>query len=153
MIFWVSVSIFTPPLSLISTVPGWFLCLAMLSDVLKKPLNWMEATEKQRQHSATVCLHAEIRYCKSRIFRMHFIFVDFVRGSFHTKIKCVLKGQSKSENPQQSVSVRKFRAYERSEVPNIRKFSANDIFWIYSMDDYQWGCLAQCVIYPHVQSF
>ena len=30
-------------------------------------------------------------YCKSRIFRMHVIFVYFVRGAFCTKIKCVRK--------------------------------------------------------------
>ena len=38
-------------------------------------------------------------YCKFRIFRMHFIIVYFACGSFRTKIECVLKGQSKSENP------------------------------------------------------
>ena len=72
-------------------------------------------------------------YCKSRMFRMHFIFVHFVRGGFRTKIKCILKIESKSENPQRSVVVRKFHAYERSGVPRIRKFSAYEIFWIYSM--------------------
>ena len=40
------------------------------------------------------------------------------------KIKCVLKIQSKSDNPQQLVVVRKFHAYERSGVPGLRKFSA-----------------------------
>ena len=52
---------------------------------------------------------------------MHFIFVYqyFVRGGFGTKIKCTLKIQSKSDNPQRLVAVRKFRAYE--------------IFWIYSI--------------------
>ena len=39
-----------------------------------------------------------ISYCKSRIFRTHFIFVYFVRGGFRTKIKCILKIQCKSEN-------------------------------------------------------
>ena len=33
----------------------------------------------------------ELVYCKSRIFRMHFIFVYFVHGGFRTKIKCILK--------------------------------------------------------------
>ena len=28
----------------------------------------------------------DVIYCKSRIFRMHFIFVYFVRGGFRTKI-------------------------------------------------------------------
>ena len=70
-------------------------------------------------------------YCKCRIFRMHFIFVDFVRGGFCTKIKCTRKIQSKSENPQRPAAVRKFHAYERSEVPNLQKFSAYEIFWIY----------------------
>ena len=73
-----------------------------------------------------------ILYCKSRIFRMHFIFVYFVRGSFRTKIKCKLKIQSKSENPHPSAAVRKFHAYERSGGPRMRKFSAYEIFWIYS---------------------
>ena len=72
-------------------------------------------------------------YCKSRIFRMHFIFVYFVRGGFRTKIKCILKIQSKSENLQRSAAVRKFHAYERSGVRRIRKFSAYEIFWIYSI--------------------
>ena len=77
--------------------------------------------------------HPWSRYCKSRIFRMHFIFVYFVRGGFCTKIKCILKIQSKSENPQRLVAVRKFHAYERSGVPRIRKFSAYELFWIYSI--------------------
>ena len=47
-------------------------------------------------------------YCKSRIFRMHFIFVYFVHGGFCTKIKCILKIQSKSETPQRSAAVQKF---------------------------------------------
>ena len=64
---------------------------------------------------------------------MHSIFVYFVRGGFRTKIKCTLKIQSKAENPQRSVAVRKFHAYERSGVPRIRKFSAYEIFWIYSI--------------------
>ena len=51
-------------------------------------------------------------YCKSRIFRMHVIFVYFVRGGFCTKIKCMCKVQSKWENSQRSATVRKFHAYE-----------------------------------------
>ena len=62
-------------------------------------------------------LRITTNYCKSRIFRMHVIFVHFVRGGFHTKIKCTCKVQSKSENPQRSATVRKFHAYERSESP------------------------------------
>ena len=63
---------------------------------------------------------------------MHFIFVYFVRSGFRTKIKCILKIQSKSENSQPSAAVQKFHAYERSGVPRIRKFNAYEIFWIYS---------------------
>ena len=80
-------------------------------------------------------------YCKSRIFRMHFIFVYFVRSGFRTKIKCIPKIQSKSQNQQPSAAVRKFHAYERSGVPRIRKFSAYEIFWIYSIRD-------KCVALP-----
>ena len=58
-------------------------------------------------------------YCKSRIFRMRFVFVYFKRGGFRTTIKCTRKVQSKSENPQRSATVRKLSAYE--------------MFWIYSM--------------------
>ena len=72
-------------------------------------------------------------YCKSRIFRNHVIFVYFVRGGFRTKTKCILNIQSKSENPQQLVAVRKFHAYEMSRVPRTRKFSVNEIFWSYSI--------------------
>ena len=54
-------------------------------------------------------------YCKSRIFRKHAIFVHFVRGGFRTKIKCMRKALSKSENPQRAATVRKFYAYEKSE--------------------------------------
>ena len=53
-------------------------------------------------------------YCKSRIFRMHVIFVYFVRAAFRTKIKCMQKVQSMPENLQRSATVRKFHAYERS---------------------------------------
>ena len=74
----------------------------------------------------------KIAYCKSRVFRMHFIFVYFVHGGFRTKIKCILKIESKSENPQRPAAERKFHAYERSGVPRIRKFNAYIIFWIYS---------------------
>ena len=56
-------------------------------------------------------------YCKSRIFCRHVIFVYFVRSGFRTKIKCIPKVQSKSENPQRSATVRKFHAYERPESP------------------------------------
>ena len=58
----------------------------------------------------------EIVYCKSRIFRMHEIFVYFVRGGFRTKIKCMRNVQSKSENQQRSATVRKFHA----DVCNLR---------------------------------
>ena len=71
-------------------------------------------------------------HCKSRIFRIHVIFVYSVRGGFRTKIKCIRKVRSKWKNPQQSTAVRKFRVYERLVVPSIRKFSAYEIFWIYS---------------------
>ena len=72
------------------------------------------------------------QYCKSRIFRMHVIFVYFVRGGFRTKIKSMQKVQSKAENLQRSVTVRKFHLYERSESPGYQKMSAYEIFWIYS---------------------
>ena len=64
---------------------------------------------------------------------MHFIFVYFVHSGFRTKIKCILKIQSTSENPQPSAAERKFHAYEGSGVPRIRKFSTYEIFWIYSI--------------------
>ena len=35
-------------------------------------------------------------YCNSRICRIHFIFVYFVRSGFRTKVKCVLKVQIES---------------------------------------------------------
>ena len=64
---------------------------------------------------------------------MHFIlFFFFVRGGFRLKIKCVLNLQSKVDNSRQLAAVRKFHVYERSEVTRIRKFSAYEIFWIYS---------------------
>ena len=56
-------------------------------------------------------------YCKSRIFRMHVIFVYFVRGGFRTKIKDMRKLKSKPENLQRPATVRKFHAYERLESP------------------------------------
>ena len=56
-------------------------------------------------------------YCKSRIFRMHVIFVYFVRAAFRTKIKCMRKVQSMPENLQRSATVRKFHVHERSESP------------------------------------
>ena len=61
-----------------------------------------------------------------------FSYISYAR-SFRTKIKCIRKVQSKSENPQRSAIVRKFHAYETSKSPAIRKFSAYEIFWIYSM--------------------
>ena len=60
-------------------------------------------------------------YWKSRIFRMHVIFVYFVHGGFRTKIKCMRKVQSKSENPQRSATVQKSHAYERLESPGSPK--------------------------------
>ena len=53
---------------------------------------------------------------------MHVIFVYFVRSGFRTKIKCTRKVQSKSENPQQSATVRKFHAYERLECPGYENW-------------------------------
>ena len=61
-------------------------------------------------------------YCKSRIFRMHVIFVYFVRGGFCTKIKCMRKLKSKSENLQRPATVQKFHAYERLESPGYKKW-------------------------------
>ena len=61
-------------------------------------------------------------YCKSRIFRMHVIFVYFVRAAFRTKIKCMRKVQSMPENQQRSATVRKFHAYERSESPGYENW-------------------------------
>ena len=61
-----------------------------------------------------------------------FLFVYFVHGGFRTKIQCIRKAQSKSENAKRLAAVRKFHAYERSEIPRIRKFSAYEIIWIYS---------------------
>ena len=61
-------------------------------------------------------------YCKSRLFRMYVIFVYFVRGGFCTKIKCMRKVQRKSENPQESATVWKFHAYERSESPGYENW-------------------------------
>ena len=95
----------------------------------------------------TVQAMLNIQHCKSRIFRMHFIFLYFVRGGFHTKIKCILKIQSKSENPWRSAAVLKFHAYERSGVPSIQKFSAYEISgftllmtnWEFSSTD-EWDC-------------
>ena len=86
--------------------------------------------KKRRRKKRDIII--KIYHCKSRIFHMHFIFVYFVHGGFCMKIKCILKLQSKSENLQRSASVRKFHAYERSRVSRIRKFSAYEIFWIYS---------------------
>ena len=62
------------------------------------------------------------QYCKSRIFRMHVIFVYFVRGGFRTKIKCMRKLKSKSENLQRPATVRKFHAYERLESPGYENW-------------------------------
>ena len=53
---------------------------------------------------------------------MHVIFVYFVHGGFRTKIKCMRKVQSRSENPQRSATVRKFHAYERSESPGYENW-------------------------------
>ena len=63
-----------------------------------------------------------LRYCKSRIFCMHVIFVYFVRAAFRTKIKCMPKVQSMPENLQWSATVRKCHAYERSESPGYENW-------------------------------
>ena len=73
-------------------------------------------------------------YCKSRIFHMRFSFVYVICGGLRTEIKCIRKVQSKSENPQWSAAVRKCHAYERSAIPKIQKFSAYEMFWIYSTE-------------------
>ena len=62
------------------------------------------------------------KYCKSRIFRMHVIFVYFVCCAFRTKIKCMRKVQSMPENLQRSATVRKFHACERSESPGYENW-------------------------------
>ena len=84
------------------------------------------------------CSLWKLRYCKSRIFRMHVIFVYFVRGSFRTKIKCMRKVQGKSENPQRSATVRKFHAYKSSERPGYEnwvrtKYSGFTVFDFYDL--------------------
>ena len=97
------------------------------NEILHLQREWLEVGNLQ--HSSK----RPYGYCKSRIFRKHFIFVYFVHRGFRTKIKCILKIQSKSENLQRSAAVQKFHAYERSGGPRIRKISAYEIFWIYSM--------------------
>ena len=85
------------------------------------------------QHCSCAQTWCHFVYCKSRILRMHVIFVYFVRDGLRTKIVCIRKVQSKSENPHRSVTLRNFHACVRSESLGIRKFSAYEIFWIYSM--------------------
>ena len=53
---------------------------------------------------------------------MHVIFIYFVRGGFHMKIKCMRKVQSNWEYPQRLATVRKFHAYERSESPGYENW-------------------------------
>ena len=70
---------------------------------------------------------------------MHF-FVYSVCGSLCTEIICVpakILFNSQYQcvhiaSPDRSVAVRKFLACERLEVPSIRKFSAYEMFWIFS---------------------
>ena len=106
------------------TAGNFFLCLQIVFR------NEMIYTSVILTGNLKLCSSA---YCKSIIFRMHFIFLYFVRGGLRTKIKCALKGRSKSENLQRSVPVQKLHVYERSEVPSVQKLSAYEIFWIYSM--------------------
>ena len=100
--------------------------------LLMKPLRAKHPVRLSPCFSHLFSLFAQY-YCKSRIFHMHFIFVYFVRGGFRPKTKCMLKVHSKSEYPHRSAAVQNFHAYQRSEVPSTRKFSANEIFWIYSI--------------------
>ena len=71
-------------------------------------------------------------YCKSRIFRMHVIFVYFVRDGFRTKIKCMRKAQSKSRESVAVSDCTKISCVRKVGEPRIWKFSAYEIFWIYS---------------------
>ena len=75
-----------------------------------------------------------VLYCKSRIFRMHVIFVYFVPDGFRTKIKCMWKVQSKSENTESAAvsDCTKISCVRKAGELRIRKLSAYEIFWIYS---------------------
>ena len=82
-----------------------------------KERNWVLSIVQENPTIMCMQYRKKNMYCKSRIFRMHVIFVYFVHGGFRTKIKCMRKVRSKSENPQRSATVRKFHAYERPESP------------------------------------
>ena len=69
-----------------------------------------------------IFVHTFFVFCKSRIFRMHVIFVYFVRGSFRTKVKCTRKVHSQEEHLHRSATVQKFHAYERLESPGYENW-------------------------------
>ena len=71
-------------------------------------------------------------YCKSRIFRMHVIFVYFVRGGFRTKIKACKRYKQVRESAAVS-DCTKISCVRKVGEPRIRKMSAYEIFWIYSI--------------------
>ena len=71
---------------------------------------------------------------------MSYIFVYFAHSaSVRNKILCIRQVQRKSENPQQAVAVRKCHACESLEIPSIRKFSGNEIFWVTQTTDANMG--------------
>ena len=72
--------------------------------------------KRQNGNKVYQMLH-HAKYCKFRIFCAHVIFVYFARGGFRTKIKCMRKVQSKSENLKWSATARKLHAYKRFESP------------------------------------
>ena len=101
-------------------------------DIQSGAVNLVLRRHRAQVHQGTAenQFHCTILYCKFRTLGISaFYFRIFCTQRLPYQIK---KGQSKSENPQQSAGVRKFHAYEKSEVHSIRKFSVHEKFWIYS---------------------
>ena len=73
-------------------VGNWLRDLPPTGEEFVCPKDWISPYKRyqvlpdQGEHSEFEALSSS--YCKSRIFRMHFIFVYFIRGGFRLKIKC-----------------------------------------------------------------
>ena len=79
----------------------------------------------------------DVIYCNSEYFVcMFFSYVSHAAASVRKLKKKHTKNTEQVRESAVSGCTKKFHAYERSEVPSIRKFSVCEIFWIYSTGYY-----------------
>ena len=87
-----------------------------------------------------------LKYCKSRLFHMHVIFLYFVRGGFRAKQNACgrYKASHRIRSSHQISDCSKISCVQEVGEPRIRKMSAYELFWICSRTSNVFTVLKVC---------